>query len=230
MIDPYIYSNGTLRNKLGIEDYDELKNAEKDIGFVKLINIGDVKTGNFDKQYLQNIHKHIFEDIFEWAGDFRTVPLTKIEVVIPGLSLIYAAPKDISKQLDGVLDQLNNIEWKDKSIDEIVPAFLKQIVKIWKIHPFRDGNTRATLAFADRFAKEHGFQMDMEYLLHNLTRVKDEAGKITRYSIRDKFVLASLDEENYPEPEHLERLIKQAIQVQAKKEKNPLKGNEEQML
>ena len=37
MKDPYIQENGTLKNKLGITEYKELNNAEKDIGFVKLI-------------------------------------------------------------------------------------------------------------------------------------------------------------------------------------------------
>ena len=39
MKDPYIQENGTLKNKLGITEYKELNNAEKDIGFVKLIDI-----------------------------------------------------------------------------------------------------------------------------------------------------------------------------------------------
>ena len=46
--------------------------------------------------------------------------------------------------------------------------------------------------------------MDMGMLLDNLERiVDDETGKIKRFSVRDKFVLAALDEKDYPEPEHL---------------------------
>ncbi len=41
MKDPYIQDNGTLKNKLGIKEYDELNSAEKDIGFVKLIDVGE---------------------------------------------------------------------------------------------------------------------------------------------------------------------------------------------
>ena len=39
MKDPYIQANGTLKNKLGIKEYEELNSAEKDIGFVKLLDI-----------------------------------------------------------------------------------------------------------------------------------------------------------------------------------------------
>ena len=109
--------------------------------------------------------------------------------------------------------------WAGKNLDQIVPEFTRKLARIWRIHPFRDGNTRTTLAFAENYAREHGFPMEIAVLLDNLTRIKDESGKVTRYSIRDKFVLAALDDKDYPEPEHLERLIKQSIQVGIEREK-----------
>ena len=219
MKDPYIQPNGTLKNRLGIKEYEELNNAEKDIGFVKLIDIGESFKQKYNKEYLKSLHKHIFEDIFDWAGDFRTVPLEKIEIVIPGLSLQYSLPKDIDKDLDQAFEVLKNMEWSGKNLDQIVPEFTRKLARIWRVHPFRDGNTRTTLAFAENYAREHGFPMDMGILLDNLTRIKNEQGKVTRYSIRDKFVLAALDDKDYPEPEYLERLIKQSIQMGIEKEK-----------
>lgn len=56
-------------------------------------------------------------------------------------------------------------------------------------------------------------------LLDQLSRITDESGRIKRYSIRDKFVLAALDEKDYPEPEHLTMLIKTAIQEGINQEK-----------
>ena len=53
----------------------------------------------------------------------------------------------------------------------------------------------------------------MSSLVNHLGRVVDEeTGRVTRYSLRDKLVLAALDEKDYPEPEHFEMLIKQAIE------------------
>ena len=86
------------------------------------------------------------------------------------------------------------------------------MAKIWRVHPFRDGNTRAVLTFGNIFAKQNGFEMDMSTMLDNLGRIEDpNTGEIVRYSVRDKFVLAALDAEYYPEPEHLEAVIKQGI-------------------
>ena len=219
MKDPYIQKNGTLKNKLGITEYQELNDAEKDIGFVKLIDIENSFQKKYDIEYLKELHKHIFEDIFDWAGEFRIIPIEKIEIVIPGLSLEYASPKEIEKKLKKALENLNNADWTGKNIDQIASEFTEMIARIWRIHPFRDGNTRTTLAFAENYSKEHGFPMDISVLLNNLSRQVDEKGKISRYSIRDKFVLAALDKKDYPEPEHLRALIKSAIELGLEKEK-----------
>lgn len=219
MKDPYIQKNGTLKNKLGITEYKDLNDAEKDIGFVKLIDIGESFKQKYDVEYIKSIHRHIFEDIFDWAGEFRTVPVYKTEIVIPGLSLEYSSPKNIEKDLNVILEELNSINWSGKNIDEITVQFTEQLARIWRVHPFRDGNTRTTLAFAENYSREHGFPMDIGILLEQLTRLVTPKGDVKRYSIRDKFVLAALDKKDYPEPEHLQILIKQSILSGIQKEK-----------
>ena len=106
MVDPYIQGNGTLKNKLGITEYSELNNAEKDITFTKFLNIEQTYKTKFDVEYLKSIHKHIFEDVFDWAGQFRTVPIYKQEIVIPGLSLEYAPVKEIEPRLKDILNRM----------------------------------------------------------------------------------------------------------------------------
>lgn len=61
MKDPYIQENGTLKNKLGITEYKELNNAEKDIGFVKLIDIDTAFKKRFTADDLKAAHKHILK-------------------------------------------------------------------------------------------------------------------------------------------------------------------------
>lgn len=209
--DPYTQENGTLKNKLSITDHDILKSAEKDITFSKFLNVNQTFSSKFDISYLKSIHKHIFEDIFDWAGEFRDVPIYKDEIVIPGLSLDYSNPKNIEKELTECLNEMNSTSWNSLSLEEKSFTFTLQLAKLWKIHPFRDGNTRTTLTFATQFSKEHGFPLDLPFLLDNLTRKQDENGKITQYSIRDKFVLAAIPKEFSPEPEHLNYLIHKSM-------------------
>lgn len=213
MKDPYIQTNGNvLKNKLGITDYDELNNAEKDITFTKFLNIDRTFKTKFDANYLKSIHKHIFEDIFDWAGEFRTVPIVKEEIVIPRLSLDYAKPKEIKSKLDNVLGRMNSEDWENlPSLDEKSKLFTQYLAEVWAVHPFRDGNTRTTLTFAKQFSQEHGFPIDLASLLDKLPRKMRLDGTVAQYSIRDKFVLAALPKEYSPEPEHLQILIHQAM-------------------
>ena len=209
--DPYTYEDGTLKNKLNIRDHQELRKAEADIGFLKLINVDSVKSDKLNEELLKDIQHHIFENIFEWAGEYRTVPVYKTELVIPGISLRYADVGSIGKELRKQMIELNMTEWDLDNIDKLAYTFARKIAVMWKIHPFRDGNTRTFLSFAYIFAKENGFPFDMELFTKELNRKHDEDGKVINYSVRDRFVLASLDDDHYPEVGPLASLFKAAI-------------------
>ena len=211
--DPYTYEVGTLKNKLNIRDHQELRKAEADIGFLKLINVDSVKSDKLNEELLKDIHHHIFENIFEWAGEYRTVPVYKTELVIPGISLRYADVGSIGKELRKQMIELNMTEWDLDNIDKLAYTFARKIAVMWKIHPFRDGNTRTFLSFAYIFAKENGFPFDMELFTKELNRKHDEDGKVINYSVRDRFVLASLDDDHYPEVGPLASLFKAAIKT-----------------
>ncbi len=211
MNDPYVDKNGVLKNKLGITNEKELSKAEADIGFLKLINVDDVNIKFFDISIIQKIHHHVFSDIFSWAGEFRTVPLYKEELVLPGLSVPYSRPENIQKDLQNKINELNSISWQNLPVEEIAFKFAREIALIWRVHPFRDGNTRTILSFAYLYAKEHGFPMDIETFTEGLCRTYDSSGNVKTYSIRDFFVLACLDEKDYPEVKPLAHVIGNAI-------------------
>ena len=221
MNDPYVYSNGVLKNKLNIKSYEELNKAEADIGFAKLINVDSVDIDFFDDKLLKRIHTHIFEDIFEWAGEYRTVPLVKEELVLPGCSVSYSEPSKIEKELKEKIRHLNSYAWQNMEVYKISLFFAREIALLWKVHPFRDGNTRTMLSFAFLYAKEHGFPFDIEIFTEELNR-KYTDGKVLKCSIRDKFVLACLDEEDCPEVDHLAKVFEKAINKY--KENNNSKG------
>ena len=211
MTDPYIYPNGVLINKLNEKSYEKLNQIEADIGFVKLINIDSIDITSFDENLLKAIHKHIFEDIFSWAGEFRTVPIVKEEIVLPRYSIPYTDYKNISKDLHDQLNELNSIAWQNMDTKEISLLFARKMALLWKVHPFRDGNTRTMLCFAYLYGKEHGFPFDIRTFATELNRRYTDDGKISKFNVRDKFVLACLDEKDYPEVEHLALIFEKAI-------------------
>ena len=211
--DTYLISedNETLKNKLNITEYDVLNKAEADICFTKLIDIDKFEKNKLDKKLIKDIHTHIFEDIFEWAGEYRTVPIYKGETVLLGYSVPYAECKDIDKLLEKRIKDLNQVDWKKLDCDSLAETFARKLALLWRVHPFRDGNTRTTLSFAYIYAKKKGFPFSIEPFLDSLNRKYGENNRIEQYSIRDKFVLASLDDEYNPEVKYLASVFKRAI-------------------
>ena len=222
MLDPYTNENGVLKNKLGIEEYEKLNQAEADIGFIKLISIDSIELDKFDENLVKRIHKHIFEDIFDWAGEYRTVPIVKEELVLPGYSIPYSDYNNISNDLSNKLNELNSIPWQNLDTKEKSMKFARELALIWRVHPFRDGNTRTMLSFAYLYAKEHNFPFDMKTFTNGLSR-KYSGGKVVDYSIRDKFALACLDKEFYPEVGHLAKVFENAINAYNPEEVKTLK-------
>ena len=200
MKDPYVYEEtGTLKNKLGIKNYEELRQAEADVSFVKLLTVDrDVDCLKFDLDYIKKIHKYILEDIYEWAGEFRTVPMVKPEDILGGDTVRYAYPKEIEPKAAECLNEINRINWNEKNLDDKAMDFTKLIAELWQVHPFRDGNTRTIVTYAFRFAEEHGFKMDRILLLDNFTYV------------RKSLVKASDGE--YSDYQYLYKIIKDSIQ------------------
>ena len=212
MEDPYVYKDtGTLINKLGIKDYEKLRKAESDISFVKLLSVdANVDCHKFDLEYIQNIHKYVLGDIYDWAGEFRTVPMEKPEEVLGGDTVRYAYPKEIVPKAQEYINEINSINWNNIELEDKALKFSKLIAGLWQVHPFRDGNTRTIITYAFRFAEENGFKMDRNLILKHFGFV------------RNSLVMASLGE--YSEYEHLALIVKDAIKnEQESVEKNNTK-------
>jgi cell filamentation protein len=77
--DPYTDpSTGVLFNLLGISDQAALDRAEADIVSARLVELAKRPiSGKFDAAHIQAIHRHLFSDIYEWAGCFRTIGISK---------------------------------------------------------------------------------------------------------------------------------------------------------
>lgn len=103
------------------------------------------------------------------------------------------------KETEACINLLNQINWEEKDLDQKSELFTKLIAGLWQVHPFRDGNTRAIMAFAFEFAREHGFDMNKDVFLRNFTYV------------RDAFVMASIGE--YSESQYLNQRVKTAIKL-----------------
>lgn len=160
--DPYL-EKGVLKNKFGIQDEEELRNAENDYSNV---NIGDILEKNMkqvktDYDFFISIHKFIFEDVYDWAGKIRIIGMSKAEPVLNGNTVSYYPPREIKGCLEYDINELNKIKWDILNKNEKTKKMADKILDIWEVHPFRDGNTRTVLVFANLFAKKNGFELNL---------------------------------------------------------------------
>jgi cell filamentation protein len=77
--DPYLDpATGVLKNRLGIADAVTLEQAEADVVAIRAYELSQTPLkGNFDLKHLRAIHKYLFRDVYEWAGELRTIDISK---------------------------------------------------------------------------------------------------------------------------------------------------------
>ncbi len=145
----YLYPNtDTLINKLEIKDHDELAEKDKEISFEKLVDlyINPIE-GNFDAKHLKDIHRFLFSDLYEWAGEYRTVYMTKKDTY-------FAEVKDIETNLEEVLSALKERVKSVGSKFELADVLAEYYINVQHVHPFREGNSRTIREFFRQFVLE----------------------------------------------------------------------------
>jgi cell filamentation protein len=154
-MDPYVYPGTTvLRNFRDIRDPAILAKFEMDMTTRRLAELESRRrTGGFDIDHLLEIHRYIFQDVFPWAGTFRTVDIARSG------QFYFAFPDNIAPCLAALFAALSR---EPLAIDAVrfggrAAHYLSEINAV---HPFRDGNGRAQREFIRQFGLSHGFRLD----------------------------------------------------------------------
>lgn len=198
MKDPYVYDGtNVLVNIPNIKEQSKLDDYETtmaNLGIIKLLKeYPDLEKVND----IFLIHKLIFENVYEWAGQCRTINIFKEEPILNGLSVEYSDYKKIKQNLSDIQSRIDNINWDELSKNNMITEIVKVISSIWQVHSFREGNTRVVTLFLYYFLKRRGFKVNREFI-----------GKYAKY-FRNSLVLASIGE--YSEYNYLEEILKDSI-------------------
>jgi fido (protein-threonine AMPylation protein) len=114
------------------------------------------ESGAFDLAHLQRIHRRLFGDVYDWAGELRTVDITKGDTVFARHAVIAAAGAD----LFGQFARERHLRGLDaERFSERAGHYLGEINVL---HPFREGNGRAQRAFLTQIARESGYRVAWE--------------------------------------------------------------------
>ena len=198
MSDLYLYDDvPVLRNKLDIRNEKTLDRIEAEQSRMNMMLMYERGFQDFSPEGLRTIHKFLFGDIYEWAGEYRLINIEKREKLLAGRSIWYSNDEDIPNDLQNAFDELYIRPWEEYDREEFVSALSHTFPKIWQVHPFREGNTRTVVMMMTFFVEHYGYYMDQELLA-------ESAGYV-----RDSFVMASLDQ--FSEYEYLERILMDAV-------------------
>ena len=185
--DPYLYDDvPVLRNLPGIKNSEELKRAEGDLTRMSMGIVYAKEYEKFNTDTLRDIHRTILGGLYDWAGEFRTIPIMKPEEVLGGDTVRYAAPSEIKKQLDMASKEIARIK-PTAAKKDIVFKIVRITAAIWQTHPFREGNTRSVVAFSVLLAAKLGVELDYELFVRHAAYVRNALVWCTQgiYSIYD---------------------------------------------
>lgn len=162
--------------KTRIDEYYEVQSSRKnfeneseeaDKVAVRITEILSEKAFSFSPTELLNIHKRLFENLFDGAGVYRNYNFTKKEWVLNGDTVIYAPFNTIKETLEYDFEQEKNFSYKGLSLDESIRHLCKFTSNIWQVHPFCEGNTRTTAVFMIKYLRTFGFCINDEVFAEN---------------------------------------------------------------
>ena len=115
---------------------------------------------SFSPAELISIHKALFTGVLDHkiAGQIRDYDITKEEPILNGDTVVYGRADSIRETLDYDFSQEKNFNYKGLSKREKVEQLAKFTSGIWQIHPFGEGNTRATTVFIIKYLYTLGFE------------------------------------------------------------------------
>jgi cell filamentation protein len=152
--DPYVYAGSSvLKNRLGLTDQAALDAAERQLTRTRAVD--GVPVGDLDLAHPKAIHRHLFQDVYDWAGEIRTVEISKgghqfifRQFIAPGMT-------DIHRRL------VVNGFFGGLSLEDFAAKAGQVLGDVNYVHPFREGNGRTQLHYLKQLCARAGHHLDL---------------------------------------------------------------------
>lgn len=168
--DPYVWHNDTvLKNRLDIHDDVQLRKAELAFSAARLatLELGPRSTG---MPWLCHIHRTLFQDLYSWAGELRSIDIWRDETPYCHCEYIEKEGNALMSALEDE-QQLTNL-----TQDEFVARLAHYYCEIFVLHPFRAGNGRTQRIFFEQLALHAGYLLTWDKLDREAWRTALYAG------------------------------------------------------
>ena len=140
----------------------ELNHNELECDFVatRIVELLQIDNFELSVDYLKYIHKYLFQDVYEFAGEFRNIDFSKHEKILNNDSVAYGDCKTLKESLEYDISLEKEKNYKDMGVVEVINNITKFSSSIWQVHPFREGNTRTTALFIEKYLINLGYEVD----------------------------------------------------------------------
>lgn len=165
-IDPYVYlGTNILRNRQDIEHAAKAEAFEREMSGLRYAELYCTGvTGGFDASHVRSIHRHLFQDVYDWAGEFRTIRIWKGDGE-------FTAPESIEPELSTLCAGIaRDNRYAGLPKRETARAVADVVSRLNRIHPFREGNGRTQRVFAWQLARNAGYDLDFSNISENNMR------------------------------------------------------------
>lgn len=157
--DPYCYAgSAVLKNIPGLRDAAALDQFETVVAAQR--SDEPLPFGRLSVTHYRSIHRHLFQDVNRWAGQFRRVRISKGDSV-------FCYPEHIPKQMTALFADLRGRQFlRGLAADGFAAGAAQFLTTLNAIHPFRDGNGRTQLAFLTSVGSRAGHSLALKRLDH----------------------------------------------------------------
>ena len=143
------------------------RTEEADKVSVRIAQLLSEKSFVFSPAQYTSIHSQLFKGIYKHAGRIRDYNITKKEWVLDGDTVLYGGALDLKATLDYDFSVEKEFSYKNLSMDEIIKHLAVFVSRLWQIHIFSEGNTRATAVFFIKYLRTLGFDVTNDIFAQN---------------------------------------------------------------
>ena len=133
---------------------------ECDLVSTRIVELLQIDNFELSVDYLKYVHKYLFQDVYEFAGEFRKIDFSKHEKILNNDSVAYGDSKTLNESLEYDISLEKEKNYKEMSIVEVINNITNFSSNIWQVHPFREGNTRTTALFIEKYLISLGYEVD----------------------------------------------------------------------
>jgi len=144
------------------ENKNEINHNELECDFVstRIVELLNEDKFELSVDYLKYVHKFLFQDVYEFAGEFRKVDFSKHEKILNNDSIAYGDCTSLTESLEYDISKELEKNYEEMNILEVNNNITKFSSSIWQVHPFREGNTRTTAVFIEKYLINLGYNVD----------------------------------------------------------------------